>query len=157
MGLLVSSHYMENSENKRQEYLEKRYRSGKSRKQWRIIRLYKASKFARSSNKMIRKGLKGVGQEAEETKDMASSFFKLLQSKLNLNNRTEPPTEEEVKAAIEQLKDVGRFSIFSAISIIPGGGFSLIGLEMLARKLGVKNFTFVPSAFRKEEKKGNQS
>jgi hypothetical protein len=47
---------------------------------------------------------------------------------------------------------MGRFSVFATVSILPGGGFSLIGLELLARKFGVNNFTFVPSAFRKKEK-----
>ncbi|MCD6347401.1 MAG: hypothetical protein J7L96_08285 [Bacteroidales bacterium] len=96
-------------------------------------------------------GMQGVGQEAAETKVMAESFFKMLEHKLDLRNRKEPPSEEEVKAAIEQLKDVGRFSLFATISIIPGGGFSLIGLELLSRKLGVKRFTLVPSSFRKKE------
>lgn len=107
-------------------------------------------KFANSTRRAIKKTMNGVGEEATQTKEMAQSFFKLLESKLDLSNRTEPPTREEVKAAIEQLKDVGRFSIFATISILPGGGFSLIGLELLARKFGVKNFTFVPSAFRKK-------
>jgi len=92
-----------------------------------------------------------VGNEAAETQVMARSFFRILENKLNLKNRREPPTEEEVKAAIEQLKDVGRFSLFATVSILPGGGFSLIGLELLARKFGVKNFTLVPSAFRKKK------
>ena len=82
---------------------------------------------------------------------MAHSFFKLLEAKLDLTNRKEPPSQEEVKEAIEQLKDVGRISVFATISILPGGGFSLIGLEILARKFGVKGFTFVPSAFRKKK------
>ena len=82
---------------------------------------------------------------------MANSFFRLLGHKLNLDTRNEPPSEKEVREAIEQLKDLGRFSVFATISIIPGGGFSLIGLEVLARKFGVKNFTFVPSAFRKKQ------
>ena len=69
--------------------------------------------------------------------------------KLKLDERTEPPSEEEVKEAIEQLKDVGRVSFFATISILPGGALSLIGLEVLAAKCGVKNFTFIPSAFRK--------
>lgn len=140
-----------------QEYLENRFRSGETKKkglagQVEILRRKRlAKKFARQSYKILKKTMSGVGQEAFETKEMAQSFFKLLENKLHLNNRTEPPTEEEVKAAVEQLKDVGRFTFFSTISIIPGGGFSLIGLEILARKMGVKNFTFVPSAFRKTE------
>jgi copper homeostasis protein CutC len=95
--------------------------------------------------------MEGMGQEAKETKEMANSFFKLLESKLDLQNRKTPPSQEEVKAAIEQLKDIGRFSVFTTISILPGGGFSLIGLEILARKFGVKSFTFIPSAFRKKD------
>jgi len=123
----------------------------------------KAQEYAGSSKKLIEKAVKGLGQEARETEIMAQSFFRLLEYKLNLNDRKEPPTEEEVKEAIEQLKDVARFSVFATISILPGGGFSLIGLEMLARKFGVKKFTFVPTAFRKthsgdinkEEKNGD--
>lgn len=113
---------------------------------WRL-----GQKFANSTKRAIYKTANGFGEEAVETKQMAQSFFKLLEAKLDLTNRKEPPTEEEVKAAIEQLKDVGRLSVFATISILPGGGFSLIGLEILARKFGVKNFTFVPSAFRKKK------
>ena len=108
-------------------------------------------KYAEKTKGLIEKAVDGVEQEAKETEEMAQSFFRLLEHKLNLSNRSEPPTDEEVQEAIEQLKDVGRFSIFATISIIPGGGFSLIGLELLARKLGVKNFTFVPSSFRKNK------
>lgn len=111
----------------------------------------RAQIFARNTSKTIKRGIDGFGQEAKETEAMAKSFFKLLENKLNLDKRKTPPTEEEVKAAIEQLLDLGRFSVFTTISIIPGGGFSLIGLEILARKLGVKNFTFIPSAFRKQK------
>lgn len=109
-----------------------------------------AQKFANSTKRAITNALLSVGEEANETKLMAQSFFKLLESKLDLKKRKKPPTPEEVKAAIEQLKDVGRFSVFASVSILPGGGFSLIGLELLARKFGVKGFTFVPSAFRKK-------
>ena len=113
-------------------------------------------KYVKKTSFLIEKGARMVGDEAAETQVMAKSFFRILENKLNINNRKEPPTEAEVKAAIEQLKDVGRFSLFATVSILPGGGFSLIGLELLARKFGVRNFTLVPSAFRKkkgEEKK----
>ncbi len=109
-------------------------------------------KYAEKTMKLINKAIGGAGQEARETEEMARSFFRLLSHKLNLRNRKDPPGEEEVKEAIEQLKDLGRFSVFATISIIPGGGFSLIGLELLARKFGVKNFTFVPSSFQKQNK-----
>ncbi len=109
-------------------------------------------KFADRTWDLIMKSLKAVGQEAEETEQMARSFFRILESKLNLNERSEPPTEEEVKEAIEQLKDVGRFSLFTTVSILPGGAVSLIGLELLARRFGVKGFTLVPSSFQKKKK-----
>lgn len=120
--------------------------------QRRAERDMQSRKYASKTKILIEKSIRGVGQEAKETEEMAQSFFRLLEHKLRLGERKEPPSEEEVKAAIEQLKDVGRFSVFATISIIPGGGFSLIGLELLARKFGVKNFTFVPSSFRKKEK-----
>jgi hypothetical protein len=72
----------------------------------------------------------------------------MLEAKLDLSGRTDPPTEEEVKAAIEQLKDMGRFSVFATLVILPGGIISLVGLELLARKFGIKGFNLVPTAFR---------
>lgn len=113
----------------------------------------KARRFARKTMKVIKRTLSGMDQEAVETSEMMHSFFRLLESKLNLSRRNEPPTEEELKAAIDQLIDVGRFSVFAGISIIPGGGFSLIGLEYLARKFGIRNFTLLPSSFRKMDRK----
>lgn len=107
-----------------------------------------ASKYSIKTKAAIIKVLKGAKNEVGETREMADTFFKLLSNKLKLNERTAPPTEAEVKAAIEQLKDMGRISVFASVSILPGGGFSLIGLELLARRFGVKNFTFVPSSFR---------
>ena len=111
-----------------------------------------AKKYAAKTNDLIYKGVEAVGQEAEETEQMARSFFKMLEAKLNLNGRTDPPTEEEVKAAINQLKDVGRFSIFATLVILPGGVVSLLGLELLAKRFGVKGFNLIPSSFRKKKK-----
>ena len=108
-----------------------------------------AKTYARKTKKAIDKAMTGLGKEAVETREMAELFFRLLEEKLNLQNRSDPPTKEEVKAAIEQLKDVGRFSIFITAVILPGGVISLIGLELLARKFGV-NFTLIPSALRKK-------
>ena len=80
---------------------------------------------------------------------MSRFFFKMLEEHLQLRERETPPSKEEVKKALEQLKDMGRVGIFASVSILPGGGLSLLGLEILARKFGVKNFTFIPSSFRK--------
>ena len=111
-----------------------------------------AKKYAEKTSKLISEGISAFGKEAEETEQMALSFFKLLEAKLDLSGRKEPPSEEEVKAAIEQLKDVGRFSFFTTMVILPGGVISLLGLEMLARKFGIKGFNLIPSSFRKKKK-----
>lgn len=111
-----------------------------------------AKKYASKTSDLISEGVKAVGQEAEETEKMARSFFKMLEAKLDLSGRADPPSEEEVKAAIEQLKDVGRFSIFTTLVILPGGVVSLLGLELLARKFGIKGFNLIPSSFRKQKK-----
>ncbi len=111
-----------------------------------------ARKYAVKTKKLIYEGATALGEEAGETEQMARSFFKLLEAKLDLSGRTEPPTEEEVKAAIEQLKDVGRFSIFTTLVILPGGVVSLLGLEILARRFGIKGFNLIPSSFRKRKK-----
>ncbi len=111
-----------------------------------------AKKYAEKTSKLISEGVSAFGKEAEETEQMALSFFKLLEAKLDLSGRKEPPSEEEVKAAIEQLKDVGRFSFFTTMVILPGGVISLLGLELLARKFGIKGFNLIPSSFRKQKK-----
>ena len=108
-----------------------------------------AKRFVRSAINSLQNVRSGMNNEWHETQEMAQSFFEVLEHKLNLNERSEPPSKEEVKKAIEQLMDVGRFSFFASVSILPGGGVSLIGLELLARKLGIKNFSLVPSSFRK--------
>lgn len=110
-----------------------------------------AGRFVSSAINSFKKVHSGMKNEWHETQEMAQSFFKVLEHKLNLNERNEPPSKEEIKKALEQLLDVGRFSFFASVSILPGGGVTLIGLELLARKCGVKNFSFVPSSFRKKQ------
>jgi len=108
-----------------------------------------ANRYAKKARGFIDKTMKGIDKEAGETREMAGSFFRLLEHELRLNDRTDPPSKEEVKAAVEQLKDVGRYSVFVTAVLLPGGVVSLVGLEMLARKYGIE-FSFIPSAFRKE-------
>lgn len=115
-----------------------------------------ANRYASKAKFHIDKVLKGVDKEAVETREMATSFFRLLEHKLKLNERTDPPSKEEVKAAVGQLKDVGRFSIFVTAVILPGGVISLIGLELLAKKYGI-NFSMIPSAFKKNKKEDDPS
>jgi hypothetical protein len=113
------------------------------------VKRKEGKRFADAAKRTIESGMVKMGAEVRETREMAHLFFRLLEHKLKLDERKEPPTEEEVREAIEQLKDVGRVSFFATISILPGGAVSLIGLEILAKKFGIKNFTFIPSSFRK--------
>ena len=118
-----------------------------------VQKRFQAKRLARKTKIAIIRTMQGVGQEAKETKVMARTFFRMLYKELNIKTRNTPPTKDEINEAIEQLADVGRFSVFSVISVIPGGGFSLIAIELLARKFGIKKFTFIPSSFRKELRK----
>ncbi len=114
--------------------------------------LRSARRFANWAKKSIELAVDGMNREADETRAMGIAFFRMLNQKLRLNERDDPPTEEEVKKAIEQLKDVGRLSVFASVSILPGGAVSLLGLELLARRFGITNFTLIPSSFRKKKK-----
>lgn len=115
--------------------------------------LRSARRFVRWAKKSITAAIDGMNTEAGETREMGIAFFRMLNQKLRLNEREDPPTEEEVKKALEQLKDIGRISVFASASILPGGAVSLLGLEMLARKFGISNFTLIPSSFRKRKSK----
>ena len=116
-----------------------------------------AMHYADKSWSALKDGMKAVGKEANETEEMAISFFKLLEHKLNLKERKDPPSDEEVKKAIEQLKDVGRFSFFATMVILPGGVISLVALELLAKKIGLKDFTLIPTSFRKKMKDSKEA
>ncbi len=109
----------------------------------------RARSFAESAQRSLKSFLEGMGEEYDETVDMAKFFYRYLEDKLRLKERETPPTKKEVKEAIEQLKDMGRVGVFASVSILPGGGLSLLGLEILARKMGITNFSFIPSSFRK--------
>lgn len=120
------------------------------RKGWSEEHKLFARSYARKAKRRIDKTLSGLGKEASETNEMAKSFFKLLEHKLKLGERSDPPTKEEVKAALEQLKDIGKISVFITAVVLPGGVFSLLGMEMLARRFNI-DFSMIPSAFKKQK------
>lgn len=98
----------------------------------------------------------GVKQETTESREMAQTFFRMLSDKLNLDERSEPPSPKEVQQAVSQLKDVGRLSFFISFSLLPGGAALLIALELLARSYGINWFTFVPTSFRSDPEEGQR-
>lgn len=142
------NHLFAKMEDKKKSRLYKKYaeEEGKKREEERVGFAHRFASHAKGS---VEEFLQGMGEEYNETVEMSRFFFKLLEDKLQLRERETPPSKEEVKKAIQQLKDMGRVGIFASVSILPGGGLSLLGLEILARKFGIKNFTFIPSSFRK--------
>jgi hypothetical protein len=131
------NHLFAKMEDKKKSRLYKKYaeEEGKKREEERVGF---AHRFASRAKGSVEEFLEGMGEEYNETVEMSRFFFKLLEEKLQLRERETPPSKEEVKK-----------------SILPGGGLSLLGLEILARKFGIKNFSFIPSSFRKRFYKEN--
>ncbi|MCK5293341.1 MAG: hypothetical protein KAJ49_01720 [Arcobacteraceae bacterium] len=70
-----------------------------------------------------------ISKESEQTKEMLIIFKDLLHNQLGGNTN---PTEDEIKEAIEQLKDVGKITALIPLVILPG---SVIVIPLLI-KLG---------------------
>ena len=106
--------------------------------------LRKGKKFAEWAVGTARKAKTGLKREKEETKEMFQTFFKLLKHKLKNKQK---PTDEEIRAAIMQLKDIGKVALVAGILLgpIPGDEPLLFGMELLARKFGM---TVFPSALK---------
>jgi hypothetical protein len=101
-----------------------------------------AQKFVKT---VMVKIVKGMKQEKQETKDMIRIFIKMLSKKLG--KRPDSATPEEVKAALDQLKDISKVAVVALVMFgpLPGDEPILIGIELLAKKFG---FSIFPSALR---------
>ena len=106
--------------------------------------LRKGKKFAEWVVTKIEKVKVGMKREKTETKEMFQTFFKLLKHKLKNKER---PTDKEILAAIDQLKDISKVALVAAVLVgpIPGDEPLLFGIELLARKYGM---TVFPSALK---------
>ena len=82
---------------------------------------------------------KGLAKEGKQTSRMTKTFFRLLKAKLNYKEGDPVPHKRTVKAAINQLKDVGRVSAVAASFAVPIPGL-LVVLEIVARKFGTTIF-----------------
>ena len=89
--------------------------------------------------------------EAVETRDMAIVFGKILRRRLGLNGQNELPSEEEIKAAIEQLKDIPKFLPFFSFIFMPVPGITemYILLAFSLEKLSGGMVSLLPSQLRK--------
>lgn len=95
--------------------------------------------------KTVSKVLDGLKQEKEETRAMMHTFFNVLTQKLPSGNK---PDEQEIKEALEQLKDVHKMAGLLVVSITPGSVVTLPALCALGRRYGIE---LLPSAFQKSE------
>ena len=89
--------------------------------------------------------INGLKQEKEETRAMMSTFFSVLTQKLPSGKK---PDEQEIKEALEQLKDVHKMAGLLVVSITPGSVVTLPALCALGRRYGIE---LLPSAFQKTE------
>lgn len=80
--------------------------------------------------------------EARESKEMLGTFKKVLSGK--------KVSDEEKKAAIDQLKDVGKLAVLGSVSITPLGPLDDILLAVLTAgvKIAFPEFSWLPSAWR---------
>ncbi len=89
--------------------------------------------------------------EALETRDMALTFGKLLVNKLHLSKNSELPDEQEIKAALSQLKDIPKFIPFFSVVFLPVPGITeaYILLAFSLEKLSGGMISLLPSQIRK--------
>lgn len=89
--------------------------------------------------------------EAVETRDMATTFGKILGKKLRLNKNGELPNEQEIKEAISQLKDIPKFLPFFTMVFLPVPGITeaYIFLAFTLEKLSKGGISLLPSQISK--------
>jgi len=89
--------------------------------------------------------------EAVETRDMANTFGRLLAAKLKINKKGELPTEQEIREAISQLKDIPRFLPFFTVVFLPVPGITeaYIFLAVTLEKLSKGTISLLPSQISK--------
>lgn len=88
--------------------------------------------------------------EGVETRDMLRTFIKQGKGQLLLSKQAEPPTEEEIQQAIDQLKDLPKFLPFIVFVTVPVPGIteSYVLLAVTLEKWLGEKFSLLPSSFR---------
>ena len=92
----------------------------------------------------------GLSQEKAQTKEMVKVFFEALTHKLP-NGRK--PEEHEIKAALEQLKDVHKLAGLFLVALTPGSVVTLPVLCAFGRRFGIE---FLPSSFQTNKQQANK-
>jgi hypothetical protein len=79
----------------------------------------------------VEKTLSGLNYERKETSHMIRTFLMMLKDKLK---HTENVTDEDVQAAVYQLRQVGKLAAIAPLFLMPGGGTTTAVLYMLGKK-----------------------
>lgn len=108
------------------------------------------TKHLRKATKVPKLMLSAFVDEGVETRDMLKTFVKHGRGQLLLSKESEPPTEEEIRQAIDQLKDLPRFLPFIVFVTVPVPGIteSYVLLAVTLEKWLGEKFSLLPSSFR---------
>jgi NADPH:quinone reductase-like Zn-dependent oxidoreductase len=77
------------------------------------------------------KMLNGLNYEKNETNKMLKTFFQALKDKLK---NLDTVTDDDMKQAINQLAQVGKFVAIAPLFLLPGGGTTTTVLYLLGKK-----------------------
>jgi len=94
--------------------------------------------------------LKAFKNEGKETSEMMRVFNYQLRKKLNLDTRGDTPTPDEVKSALEQLKDIPRLAPYALIllsSPIPFSSVMYTAFAMYLKKVSGGYINLLPGSF----------
>jgi hypothetical protein len=94
--------------------------------------------------------IKAFKQEGKETSDMLKIFNYQLRKKLNLDNRRDAPTPEEIEGALQQLKDIPKLAPYAVIlltSPIPFSSTMYTGAAIYLKKATRGYLNLLPNAF----------
>lgn len=99
----------------------------------------------------LHKMRKATGAEMLETRDMALTLGRLLQHQLGINKGQGLPSEEEIAAAFDQIKDLPKFLPFFSLVFFPVPGITemYILLAYSIEKLSGETVRLLPSNFSK--------
>ena len=92
------------------------------------------SKVKAFINKSIYSYKQAIKRESQETKEMLLTFKDLLHSQIGDKKE---PTKDDIKAAIKQLKDVGKMTILTPLFFLPGSFITIPLLVKLGKRYGI--------------------
>jgi hypothetical protein len=106
---------------------------------------------ARSAKNLSKNILGAFKEEGRETGKMFAVFSRKLREKLNLKNRKDNPSPEEMKEALKQLKDIPKLAPYALILLaapIPGSSALYTIFAFFLNKKSKGRINLLPSSFQ---------